>query len=616
MYNVIVMGADIRKKTWFFTFTTEYDDVEERAYFTGVRAVRLDGGARFEVTGADSLERFYEALNNRGAVFAFCWNMGYFGTFCDLYALRKGMPTFKDAAKRKTGGRNKAAAQECFTTLYAGGRGVLSFRLTLKRTHMTHEYRSGKIGGLHTVEYRGLSVFFHERGIEYVAGDLGVKVDDELEAGRIILSLWAEAFTRLVGEDVLSVAYLRKVYTIGGAAKRYYLRIKCPNGNIKTYHKTHDADEEMEDYLRTRHLQLSGLCFFPNALRGELVTGGVKKYDVNGLYSATANTCGELTYPREATFEEFIRDRESGAKYIIIVRNFIAYRKPNMPNVFMDWITGGNGDVIQIESDFACFRELWDTLRLFYDFEEFDVIRVFKMRKIHDPAIVKYNDHFQEEKARAARLGDQTMRELAKNMLNNLVGKFTQQTKYVEIIPTYDAVHDRVDFKQGEVVDNWKNGHFDFVRGAYIYTMARVKVMQDVYHFCTMDGTAASRHYYTDTDSIITDAELPADVVDPFRLGAYKLEREYSAFGVIGKKVYYGRTVEGVDELTVAGIPKGLVMREIRELYGEDLTVSQVWQILLSDAAYAVPHCTRVSGGGHYSPVLVRVREIDIDKII
>lgn len=596
-------------------FETACDD-EERAAIVRVRAVRLDGQACFETDGPNALASAFEQFNNRGAFEVFVWDMPFFGCFCDTYAARAGLTEYDKAEKKTCYKGKKIAVAACYSVLYGAAYGILNFRLSMPRTAKTHEFGGGRVGAMHSVEYRGLHGFFHGSTETSVFDALGIPQGDPLERGRALLEEFLRELSELSGEDATRREYLSSVYTVGGAARRAYLKCRYGVGRLPRYHKEHEATEAMDDYLRTRRLQLSGMCFFPADTRGVLHEGELYKYDVNGLYSATSNECGELTFPRASTFEEFERDRDPSHVYIIVVSGLIAFRRKDMPNVFMEPFGGLDSNIIDIPNEFAMFRELWDALHRFYIFEEFDVIKVLRMEKRHDSAIIDYNEKFQALKASATVEGNAVKRELAKNFLNNLVGKFTQRTRYATIVPKYDRERDIIDFERGEVIDNWEKGHFDFIRGAYIYTMARVRVMIDIANVCGGRDGAAAHHFYTDTDSIVTDLRIPAEYVDPVRLGAYKLERVYTAFGVMGKKVYYGRTSDGVDELTAAGMPKGAVMRYIRETYGDGLSPPEVWAILTSGARYELPYKVRVKGGAAVRYTLTAVGETDVDNLI
>lgn len=607
--------ADGLRKIWAFEPITSYDG--SRAFLLGGVVVNVSDGRRFEISvpdGADGLRVVFDFFNNRGAAFVFVWDMSFWGMFCDYYALRDGLPEFKDAKKRKGG---TGAAEPCYTMLYAAGRGTLCARLTLRRTGKTHEYGSGNIGGLHTVEYRGMSAFFPAQRREDVGEACGGGSENTADQLARIVRSWAREYSALVGESVLSAAYMKSVYTVGGAARRAYLGIRYGTGaRLSRYQKEHDCAEKMEDYLRRRRLLLSGMCFFGDNRKHELTEGHLYKWDVNGLYSATADEAGELSYPRAATFDDFMKDRDIGHTYIIVVKGLTMYRRPNMPAAFCNPFTRSGGDVVSIPEEFALFRELWDALREYYIFEEYDVVKVLRCDIRPDHAIVEYNKTYEREKERAAKDGREVARVMCKGLLNNLIGKFAQATKYTEIIGFYDEKNDVVRFKQGDEVNNWERGHFDFVRGAYIYTLARVRVMHDIARVCGADGSPVVHHWYTDTDSIVTDCEIPPDMMDSFVTGKYKLEREYSAFGIFAKKVYYGRTVDGRDKLTAAGIPKGLIISDIREKYGDGLTAAQTWDILCMPTDYYIPIDQRVPGGGAKIMTPVRLAQINVDKYL
>lgn len=596
---------------WFMDITATYDEGTQQAVISRVTAVRADGGSEFEIDGGDVLRRVFEAFNNRGANVVWVWDMGYFGMWCDYYALKTGMKLYKDAEK---GGLKKTTPMErCYNVMYAGGAGCIDFKITLERTAYTHEYGKKSKSNLHSVEYRGMSEFFRDEPLEDVMAGFGI-TETGARGGVKLLNAFLDKLSELAGEDVRTREYLQSVYTIGGAAKRKYLKIRYPNGSLRTYQKEHPQDEEGEDYLRMRHLQLGGMCFFPLEKRARLYKGTIRKYDVNGLYSATANGCGELTFPRPSTWDDFVKDRREDRVYIVVLKGLIAYKKAGMPPVFSDPIGTGDGNIIEFDGEIALFRELYDALKAFYDLEEFEVVRVLVCDKKLDNAMMEYNDHFQTIKAKAARDGDALGRGLAKLFLNNLIGKFTQRTKYREVVPFYNPETDMVEFRQGELVDKWERRHFDYVRGAYIYVMARVKVMLDIARLSRVVGVdVAAHHYYTDTDSIVTDIELEPEMVDPYRLGAYKLEDTFSAFGVIGKKAYYGRTVDGKDKLIAAGIRRGLVIGEIHAACGDDIDAELVWQILNSEAQYTMQCVMRVHGGGALLGMPVRVHELDIE---
>lgn len=604
-------------KHWWLEAVTKYDEGEDRARVVEAHAMRMDCARRVDVSDCDDVVgALLQRLCDEGAAFVWTWDISFVGAFLDYHAVKNGLPRY-DVAEKRPGlrGHSGRVSEACWDAYYTPLRGLINFKCTLARSRKTHENRGGKVGALHTVEYRGLGLFFPQLHREEIESYMKIEEGEPVERGARMLARAFEALSAVVGEDFSAPAYLKRIYTIGGAARRFYLRLRYPGsgGTLGPYHKDHFCDEDFEDYFRERRLQLAGMCVFPEERAHDFLEDvHLNKYDVNGLYTATANTCGEISYPRESTWEDFIRDRDPAHVYIAVFKDFIAYRKEGMPNIFEDPFSGTVPNVIHIVHEYAMFRELYDALKNYYEIEEFDLLHVFVCQRRPDPAMEAYNEFFDDMKERAGMSGDVVVRRLAKSMLNNLIGKFLQKTKYETIEPYFDEEMDKLQFRRGPFKNNWKRGHFDFIRGAYIYTMARVKVMNDIAHLCAFEGERLrDHHFYTDTDSIVTDSVFPPDMVDPFRIGAYKLEKVYNSFGVIGKKVYFGSTDEDA-ELTCAGIPKGLVLRELRDVYGDSLTPREIFDILISGARFPVPRSIRCRGGAVKKVVLVSVTEIDV----
>lgn len=618
MYNGYMVAQEFKKsrvvprhKIWWLDFAVSTDT--GRACIVSADLVRVSDGKKLSFRGADLIDELLQTICNNGACIVWVWDMSYFGAFCDYFALKYGLPDFKDARKRE--GCN-GAAEPCYSCLYSAGHGVLNFRLTLRRTRKTHEYGGGKIGGLHTVEYRGLRSFFGNETREEVQGVCGLSADCTAENGAELYKSWYISFCDLVGENVESLHYLRKVYTIGGAARRKYLRIKYGKDSLKEYQKEHFQLEKIDDYFRGRKLLLPGMCICPFWSRGELITGDIKKYDVNGLYTDTANKAGDLGAPVECTAEDFFNDHSGAYVYIIVMKDVSAWRKPGMPAVFVNPFHRSAGNHIEIENEIAMFRELFEELQNFYEIDEFTPVKYVRMERFGDPAIVEYNHYFQDEKERATQENLPVHRSINKLFLNSFIGKFSQNTKYIKQVGIYEPQTDSIRFIPGDLVDNWEKGHFHFIRGAYIYVMARVKVMQDMRQIFSDQRRAERHHFYTDTDSIVTDLELPEEWIDEKQTGKYKIEKRYKAFCAINQKVYYARTAEGADEVTAAGVRKGLIVSQIKDKYG-DLTEREFYEILRdSNTVFQMDVVQRFSGGAARFTQPVRLSEIDVDKYL
>ena len=552
-------------------------------------------------------------IGDCGAHSVWVWDVDVFGSYVLSSCLAGGIPNIEAVGVDSRG----RPLDECWSLL-SGSCGILCVRVTLRRSRLMSVNRGGRVGALHTTIYRGLSGFFPgttER--EYVAWcGCAPGCVEELER-------WASVYSTVVGEPVLSAGYMRRVYSAAGAAQRLYLRTRYGRDSLAAYQREHPATREGDLFLRARKLLLPGMCTFPERFTRKLVHAGpggvLRKYDINGLYSYISGQGEELDALRPATFDQFIRDRDEGTAYLIVVKGLTMFRKKGLPNVFSSpFLPGVGGDEVYIPQEYAIWRELWDALHKYYVFEEFDVVRVLSAKKRTDSAIRAYNSALECTKIKADERGDMVLRRVCKTFLNLLVGRFARKTAYQEFAPelSEDGI---VRFHPTVVSDDWDSRRFDYVRASRIYTLARVRVMQDLldlggaYRVADDGVDLGAHHFYTDTDSIVTDLTMPAHMVDPERPGAYKVECEMTAFAVVAKKVYYSRRADGTDEVTSAGIPKGSVVDHIRSAYGDSLTAEEFFDVLLHGGRFPVAREQWAMGGKVQREILVSVGELCAD---
>lgn len=600
-------------KIYFITY--DYTAEGGKARITRATAARGDG-RRLEWGGEDVLSQIVQDLTNRGATLVYCWDMAELGAYLEYYALSNGLSHYDEANKQK--GR-KGVAEQCYNILYTGNFGILSARITLRRTAKTHDYGGGNIGGLHTVEYRGLAPLFGGGEFEQVIKDFNVGGDTPAARGINLAYTFFNTFEKLTGEKYLQAGVLTRVYTIGASATREYLHIKYGKGKgLEAYHREFYAAERMEDYLRARKLLLGGLCAFPYEVRGKLFEGvTLNKYDVNSLHPAKANECGSLGYPERTTFEDFAHnERTEEYAYIIIFDYALLFRRDGAPDLFYNPFTHEGGAVIEINEEWAVFGELFRALQLFYQFEDFNVKAVLRCRRKPDLAIIAFNDKYSRLKIEAKQTHNFSVYMFAKLHLNALIGKWAQASKYREILAAYDREQDTVIHAAGKLVNKWEKKHFDYIRGAYVYVMSRVQVMRDIFELTADTDNPRAHHFYTDTDSIVTDLEMSADRLSDVELGKYKLEKRYSAFGVIALKTYYGVTTDGDEELIAAGMRKGSILAQVRDKYGGDLPPALTWKALTSGEEFTLRAHMTISGGSVFHDFPVKLGKIDITKML
>ena len=611
-----MVGMKADRNQWWCTYVRSgfEDGGRLTGRLGGVALVRSHdrATARVEYDGPGSLG-WLRRIGDLGAHSVWVWDADVFCSYVLTTCLSAGVKNV-DAVGVDSRGR---PLDECWSVL-SGACGILCVRVTLRRSRLVAVNRGGRVGALHTTVYRGLSAFFPGTTEREYAAWCGCTLGcvDELER-------WASVYSAVVGEPVLSAGYMRRVYTASGAAQRLYLRTRYGVDSLARYQLEHPATREGDMFLRSRKLLLPGMCTFPARFVRKIVHAGpggvLRKYDVNGLYSYVSGRGEELDELRPATFEQFVRDRDDGYAYLIVVKGLTMFRKKGLPNVFSSpFVPGVGGDEVYIPQEYAIWRELWDALHDYYVFEEFDVVRVLCAKKRTDRAIKAYNSALERTKIKADERGDMVLRKVCKIFLNSLVGRFARRTAYQEYAPVLseDGV---VRFIPSVVSDAWDTRRFDYVRASRIYTLARVCVMRDILelggeHRVASDGVdLGDHHFYSDTDSIVTDLTLPAHMVDPERPGAYKVECEMTAFAVVAKKVYYARRADGTDEVTSAGIPKGSVAEYIRSAYGDSLTAEEFFDVLLHGGRIPVAREQWAVGGKVQREILVSVGELCVD---
>jgi hypothetical protein len=76
--------------------------------------------------------------------------------------------------------------------------------------------------------------------------------------------------------------------------------------------------------------------------------------------------------------------------------------------------------------------------------------------------------------------------------------------------------------------------------------------------------------FYSDTDSIYIEKELPKHLVDSKGLGLMKLENILIKFISLGPKVYGGLTTDGFEFTKVKGLKEAVSLKDLESLLFED----------------------------------------------
>lgn len=560
--------------------------------------VLLLNGERKDFEGAEALSALFEWSVCAGVNMLYVWDFYIFGMFCDTWALRSGIPQYSEDIKKNEYGQ---VQEECWSALYSGNNGILNFRYTGQRTHRVWKHENLRVGGFHQVEVRGLCAYYGSRHRAEISQNLGIVERDTVEELKILLDACAEGYEAVTGTSFFDPQFVVSTYSPGGAGQQLYLKLrynKTRKAGLKAYQKEHPQSEAVEDYYRQRKLLLGGICYANRRLVGTLLLSRAntwRKYDANGLYSSVCIDAGELGEPEESDFETFKKDKSGEYAYIITVYGLTMFLKPHRAEVFNDPFTADQSSTIMIENEYALWGELWEALEEYYYIEEYKVINVMRCKKRADPAMAEYMHKVLDLKAHAKIDNNKPAYLISKIFANALLGRFSQHHKYTTFEPFYDKEQDIVLFRAAGWNNEWEPRHFDYLRGSYIYTLARVKVMIDA--LCALGDDMQYSWAYTDTDSIVTNKPFPAAMLDATASGKYKVEETYQCFGIVCKKCYYGRNVAGEDCYTLAGIPKRKFLEYIHNTF-PSATPRELFEYIKNDSELSLEVRTRARGGG------------------
>ncbi len=402
--------------------------------------------------------------------------------------------------------------------------------------------------------------------------------------------------------------------TATAGAKRAYLlaRYGFTGGHAKlSYWHDHPQDKTTDIYLREGGLLRGGLLYANPRFVDRLAPRSVYKYDCNALYSYIASIVPDLSGIEPCAMSDI---GDNSYEYIIVLNGLTAWQNDHansLPLFVPPWETRGNsptarGDKSQTIDFYgkrwAMFFSEWEYFLKYYTVIDVNIVKVYRLRKVKDKAIKDYCLNNYTTRQTAKRIGDAGGSLFWKLRNNGLMGKFGQLPIFERVEYAIDPVEGTVCKRNAELVDDWDNRHFDFVRGAYIYSRAKC------YMFSVLEKLAAAEKinlrdhvYYMDTDSILTDRHLPAELSSPDKLGLFKLEACFNSFFCAGNKMYVGyNDLDDAIDFHCAGIPREAFFDATRKKYG-DVDFAALCKMLSSSAKCDCPVIKRVRGGNIYS---------------
>lgn len=503
--------------------------------------LRVDFGTNYNVWSyADNpiagANLFYDLARLR-LNYVYAWDGAKLFADFDHYADVAGLKPYDDIAPPDDLGHRKRVNEEC-QSARDGDQAYYTRRYWLKTPNARTGDRHKRI---HSVTIINAQNYFGGRELDEIlttfqAGDLGGA-----------LTAFNEKIHDLTGLHIFDPSTEKpKFLTLGGVSKAFYLSLKYPNiepsARVRAYQNDYPSDRKTEAKLRNANLLAGGIIY----LKDTAEHNNLYKYDKVSLFPSVELDLPALGIPKKINYLDVDLSRID-VEYIFIFKNLLLKRKFNMPALFPPPAgnTGENLDFVEVHNQ-AIFGSLYGAYMNFYDVIESEIDCVYACRKLADLAIKIYVERL--FKAKAAATDNPAEYFIIKLLLNNLHGKFAQNPVTLK----YKRARNEEGIITRERVgvdDNWQRGHFDYIRGAYIYSMARAQMLNDLAYIDFIESiTAAEGHmspyrlvdhlYYSDTDSAILDHEITIEGMAGKHLGQFKLEDKLARFQAYAPKIY------------------------------------------------------------------------------
>ena len=461
----------------------------------------------------------------------------------------------------------------------------------------------------HGTDLYALKNFFN-RGYAKTARAFGVDETPTARGVFEILTAFDAACVELTGRAFLGRLKPRSM-TAGGLAKKELLRAVVGTNddalNVKLYKRAHPITNAQDEYLRQRKLNRGGLNYAnPRFLEKQLE--GVKKYDVSSEYSAVAANAPDLLGVECVDVGELFKPR-AGYVYIAIFDELHAVARRGMPAIFTHPDNGTNPRKLDIYTEQAFFWEEIEALKAFYDFaEDCSIKYALRVKTGENSGNKRFAEKYYSVKENARKKGNYAFAEFAKLMLNSAWGKYSQRSDFPLVRHVYDEREGLFHVKKVDAPTppppEARAGGLSILQGAYIIMRGRLLIMDYILRTC---GTSRvlNTFIYTDTDSILTFADAPAEIVAPSVMGLLKDESDggYVDFKLLDKKVYYCvRSVDPLDaDVHARGVPLSAIVDDLTANYGVDsfaeLPPEALAYAFTDGYAYTVPALVPVNGG-------------------
>lgn len=325
-------------------------------------------------------------------------------------------------------------------------------------------------------------------------------------------------------------------------------------------------DVEMDEEIRRSYR--GGFTYVNEKYKGKERGKGMT-LDVNSLYPSVLRCVNDEIMPYGLPLY-YDGKYENDPEYPLYVQTFTCKfkLKPNkipciqlknmMGFIANEWLKDSKNELITLtltSPDFELFMD-------HYYIEDMVYHGGFKFKGAKD-LFTKYVDYWTEQKIKAGKEGNKGKRQIAKNLLNSLYGKFGVSPKSSKKLPFY-----REDGTVSYVIkeDEKPRTTVYIPVAAFCTAFGRSKVIRtsQAIRDYSMKKYGYDAYIYSDTDSIkcnLTDDDLDElkDLIkiDDYKLGYWAKEEEFDRILCLRQKCYITES-DGKVHPTIAGLPKYL----------------------------------------------------------
>lgn len=347
-----------------------------------------------------------------------------------------------------------------------------------------------------------------------------------------------------------------KKYTAASAAMYEFITQSFPRKDGKEKFKTsynmflerHKLTEQEDTDIRQSYF--GGFCYINPEKKNKTIGPG-RVYDNNSMFSSRMYY-QEMPYgaPIHGTGKPFISD-----KYKLFVAKVKLNCRlceggiPMIPNKhdisshykLQDYIEDTFGETIILWLTSVDLQLVFEN----YDVFEIEFIEYYSFKSKPGGWFRPYIEHFYVMKQEARKAGDEVKAQFAKMFLNSLYGKFGTNPTVFRTAPQKVA-DGSIRYKISEITTQ---PTVYVALSTFITAYARQEIIRGI-------KANADRFLYCDTDSLHLEGEEPANgiEIDPYKLGAWKLESTFTRAKFLGLKQYIEEEPDGTLLVKVAGL--------------------------------------------------------------